>query len=160
MRVWGIDPGPAVSSAVLFDGTRVLDVRLSVINSALLQYLHDLVASGPPVSTTLAIEKIAAMGQVVGGETLETVFWSGRFVEAWDPHPWARVTRGEVKMHLCESMRAKDKNVRQALIDKFGGDSVAIGKKKSPGPLYGISSHCWAALAVAVTWLETKRGRV
>jgi hypothetical protein len=42
-------------------------------------------------------------------------------------------------------MRAKDANIRQALIDKLG----AVGTKKAPGPLYGISGHLWAALAVA-----------
>ena len=43
-------------------------------------------------------------------------------------------------------MRAKDGNVRQALIDLIGEQ----GTKKNKGPTYGISSHSWAALAVAV----------
>jgi hypothetical protein len=48
-------------------------------------------------------------------------------------------------------MRAKDANIRQALIDRFG----AVGTKKMPGPLFGVSSHYWAALAVAVYAAET-----
>ena len=28
-------------------------------------------------------------------------------------------------------------------------------KKKAPGPTYGVRSHAWAALAVAVTAMET-----
>jgi hypothetical protein len=43
-------------------------------------------------------------------------------------------------------MRAKDPNVRQALLDKIG----PVGTKKNPGPLYGVSGHGWSALAVAV----------
>lgn len=36
--------------------------------------------------------------------------------------------------------------MRQALIDRFGAPST----KKAPGLLYGVSSHMWAALALAV----------
>jgi hypothetical protein len=76
--------------------------------------------------------------------------WTGRFIERWrdyaamgDP---IRIPRGEIKVHLCRSTKAKDANVRQALIDRFG----APGTKKAPGVLFGVTSHCWAALAVAV----------
>jgi hypothetical protein len=96
------------------------------------------------------IEKIACMGMAVGEDVFETVFWSGRFCQAsWS---FDRVTRAEAKMHLCGSMRAKDANIRQALIDKLGPQ----GTKKNPGPTYGISKHLWSALAVAVTYAETK----
>jgi hypothetical protein len=43
-------------------------------------------------------------------------------------------------------MRAKDANIRQALLDLIGPQ----GTKAQPGPTYGIKSHTWAALAVAV----------
>jgi hypothetical protein len=47
--------------------------------------------------------------------------------------------------------------VRQALIDKFGpGKELAIGKKASQGPLYGLTGDFWAALGVAVTASETE----
>jgi hypothetical protein len=44
-------------------------------------------------------------------------------------------------------MKAKDANIRQALIDKIGPQ----GTKKDPGPTYGISKDVWSALAIAVT---------
>lgn len=87
----------------------------------------------------------------VGAEVFETVFWSGRFAQAWGLN-FHRIKRHEVKMHLCHNMRAKDGNIRQALIDKLGPQGV----KKSPGPTYGISGDCWSALAVAVTFVESK----
>jgi hypothetical protein len=68
-----------------------------------------------------------------------------------------RVYRRDVKLHICGSQRAKDANIRQALIDCYGGKVEAIGKKKAPGPLYGISSHAWSALAVAQTWWDLSR---
>jgi hypothetical protein len=54
-------------------------------------------------------------------------------------------------------MQAKDANIRQALIDRFGGSKeAAIGTIKRQGPLYGVKGHEFAALAVAVTWIETR----
>ena len=59
-------------------------------------------------------------------------------------------------MRLCNSMRAKDANVRQAILDRFGGKAAAIGRKRQPGPLYGIAGDLWAALAVGITWWENQ----
>jgi hypothetical protein len=81
----------------------------------------------------------------------ETCYWTGRFAEAYG-FGTARITRGEVKMHLCHTMKAKDTNVRQAILDRFGGKDRAIGTKSSPGPFRGITSHLWAALAVAIVY--------
>ena len=41
-------------------------------------------------------------------------------------------------------MKAKDSNIRQALIDRFG----PVGTKKNPGWFYGVSKDVWAAIAV------------
>jgi hypothetical protein len=77
--------------------------------------------------------------------------WIGRFQEAWRfPSQVRKVYRQQVKLHLCGSPRAKDANIRQALLDKLGPQ----GTKKAPGPTYGVKSHAWAALAVAVTAAE------
>lgn len=100
----------------------------------------------------LAIEMIASFGMPVGAETFETCVWIGRFIERNHGdcnRSYAKVYRKDVKLHLCQSPRAKDAMIRQALIDRYGpGKDKAIGTKKSPGPLYGIKSHAWAALAV------------
>jgi hypothetical protein len=62
------------------------------------------------------------------------------------------ISRKDVKQHLCGTVRATDADVRDALIHRFGpGKEKAVGKKKTPGPLYGVKGHGWAALAVAVT---------
>ena len=107
-------------------------------------------------SNMLAIEQVRSYGMAIGATTLDTVEWSGRFIEAWegraeldkkDVLPVLRLPRIQIKTHLCKSARAKDTNIRQALIDIIGEP----GTKKTPGPTYGIKSHLWAALAVAVT---------
>lgn len=103
----------------------------------------------------IAIEMIASYGMAVGAEVFETCLWIGRFMQALGPHKVRLVYRKEVKSHLCGSQKAKDANIRQALIDRWGGKAEAIGNIKKPGPLYGIKSHAWPALAVAVTAAET-----
>ena len=64
-----------------------------------------------------------------------------------------------MKLTLCGDARAKDPNIRAALIDRWGGSkAAAVGTKKSPGPLYGFKSDMWAALAVAETFIERELG--
>lgn len=151
----GLDPGEEKSAIVVFDGVHVHQAEI-LRNRLLLSYLRR-----SPVNV-LAYEMVACYGMPVGKEIFETVFWLGRFVEAYTNQIQRQaadaVFRKDVKLHLCNSLRAKDSNVRQALIDRFGGSRQrAIGTKKSPGPLYGVTSHCWSALAVAVYWWDMRQ---
>jgi len=107
----------------------------------------------------MAIEMMASMGMAVGQSVFETAVWIGRFIQHWlYLKTWAEyelIYRADEKMHLCGNPRAKDPNIRQAILDSYGpGDPV--GKKKNPGPLYGISKDEWSAIAVAKVALETK----
>jgi len=175
MKLLAIDPGTNESAYVVCDMTKFVTNGKSLLSvdpktndiARLVCDLAKIVVHGKIPNDTmlreikgnmhsadhLVIERMANMGMAVGAEVLETVFWSGRFVQAF-PRSWSRLTRHQIKMHLCGSMRAKDPNIRQALIDKFGGPE-SIGRKRSPGPLFGISGDVWSALAVAITWLET-----
>lgn len=143
----GLDPGPTESAMVIWDGTMIRGAALQP-NDFILRRLREMRDSGHQ----LVIEKVASYGMAVGAEVFETVFWSGRFAEAFGIEHVHRITRGEVKIHLCHSMRAKDANVRAAICDRFGGEKLAKGTKANPGRLYGISTHLWAALAVVLTW--------
>lgn len=146
-----IDPGPAESAWVeLRDGKPVAFAK-EANHDVLARIWHLRSGSG-----RLAVEMIAGYGMPVGAETFETAVWSGRFIQAWTEglpeDTIIRVYRKAVKSHLCGSTRAKDPNIRQALIDRYGpGKAAAIGLKATPGPLYGVSGDVWAALAVAVT---------
>jgi hypothetical protein len=147
-----IDPGPEESAYVLMRGGELFGFGKEGNESLVKRLAHTSCHGGRRI---LVIEQVASMGMAVGAEVFETVFWSGRFAQAWQGD-WDRVKRHEVKSHLCHHPRAKDGNIRQSIIDRFGGKEKAIGKKKSPGPLYGISGDVWQALAVAITWTETK----
>lgn len=137
--VLAIDPGTTESAFVVWDG-KVIHSGF-IPNEEMLPIVATAVNSGIDL---IAIEMIACYGMAVGKETFETCVWIGRFMER-ATRPVHRVTRLAVKMHLCHTAKAKDANVRQALIDKHG----APGTKKAPGPTYGVSGHLWAALAVA-----------
>ncbi len=113
--------------------------------------------------TILVVEYITSYGMAVGASIFDTMFWTGRFVEAWITRqckPWKPMTRPDVKLQLCGSMRAKDPNVRRAVLDRFpptgGGTEPAKGTKNNPGPLYGVSRHILSALAVAVAYDESQ----
>lgn len=151
MIILGCDPGTTMSSFVAYDGRQVVH-SIELPNADALGYLANSVRFHCDVDA-FAIEQIEAMGMAVGREVFETVWWSGRFVQA-SPFPFHRITRRAVKMHLCGTMRAKDANIRAALMDRFGG-AGAVGTKKAQGPLYGIAAHKWSALAVALTCRET-----
>lgn len=99
----------------------------------------------------LVIEQIKSYGMPVGDTVFETVFWSGRFAEAWGlKGPLFMIPRATVKSHICGSAKATDSNVRKSVIDIFGGQDIAQGTKKRPGRLYGVKSDVWQALALAL----------
>lgn len=149
-RLFAIDPGTTESGWVLLEAGKVADCGIHD-NHDVLRWIK--AGQGAQL---LAIENIAGMGMTVGQSTFDTCRWIGRFQQAWaDPEAVALVLRRQVKSYLCGNQQAKDPNIRQALLDIFpptgGGATPQIGTKAKPGPLYGVSSHAWAALAVAVT---------
>lgn len=122
-------------------------------------------------------------GMSAGSGVSETCIGQ-RIEEILRPVPIEKVPVEKVrqfKIHLCGRATAKDSHVRQALIDRWGGDLKAIGGKRCltckgkgwrgrgrppcdacrgegwevrPGPLYGVSNHAWSALAAGVYYCE------
>jgi hypothetical protein len=145
-----IDPGN-VQSAFMLMGRDKRPQFFDIMDN------HELVAALADCNHDpdhLAIEYMHPRGMPTSKEEMDTQFWAGRFVQA-SHCPWTPIRRSEVKLHLCGVARAKDANIRQALLDRYGGKD-AKGKKASPGPLYGIHDDLWSALAIGVTWWETK----
>lgn len=145
MTILGIDPGNTFSAAaVLADGKLLSSCRLP--NAEFLEWLqikkitHESFNAEP---LRVACEMIAAMGMAVGREVFDTVRMIGR-IEAIFPD-LDLITRVTIKNEICGSSKARDANVRQALIDIYGPP----GSKKAPGGTFGVSKDIWAALAVA-----------
>ncbi len=145
VKLLAIDPGTFESAWVLFDGAKVLAHGIES-NVTVMGRLRE--HAGCPVW----IEMVACYGMAVGSEVFETCVWIGRFWETANLNgsSFNRVTRIQVKLHLCHSAQAKDTNIRRAILDRFGGTAAALGNKKQPGPIYGLVKHEWAAMAVAL----------
>lgn len=150
--VFAIDPGTTKSAWVNYQDGRPKASGIC-LNEELLEWL---LSGQLDPSAALVIEMIASYGMAVGAEVFMTCVWIGRFIQA------SRIKaelmyRKEVKLNLCGRTNVKDPHIRKALIERFGpGRELAIGTKKTPGPLYGIRKDEWAALAVAVTYLDRK----
>lgn len=141
-----IDPGEEKSGLCWYVNGELHSATLynSEVAEAIADYSH------------VYVEMIAPYGKA-GSALFETICWIGRFFEcAGGVHDRCkRLYRRDIKQHLCGTDKVKDAEVREALIDRFGpGKERAIGTKKAPGPLYGVKSHEWAALAVLVTALD------
>jgi hypothetical protein len=147
----GIDPGPKTSGLVVY--------KLPLVGPGC-------VLASNPKATMLEvrahIDHHAKMGDVIvcectqagppSTQVVRTTEVVGRIME--------RCAFREVELHLyyrrevlqalaCARKGNKDSLVRLALIELHGGDRAsAIGRKKSPGPLYGLSSHAWQAMGV------------
>ena len=152
MTILAIDPGNVQSAYVMWDGARIHAKGIDA-NERVRELIYEAaIRLCPP---TLAIEQIKSYGMAVGESIFETCVWTGRFMQTWiaelGEENLVRIPRQQIKVHLCQSARAKDGNVRQALIDRIG----AQGKKSKPGPTYGVSKDVWAALAVAVCAHDT-----
>ena len=112
--------------------------------------------SAPPqsyIASRMIVEMVGhyGTGMATGKTTYETCVWIGRFIQAWQGKYGSElILRKTVVTQLCGVATGADANVRQALIDRYG----PTGTKKNPGRLYGVKTHIWQALGVAVAWAD------
>lgn len=168
-----IDPGPVFSAILYVEKGDVVRASIST-NETIRRELRELSVGAKWFRAPLAIEWFSSFGMAVGKSVFETCREVGRFQEAWRSGDDVRlVRRMDVKLHLCRSARAKDSNVRQALLDLFpetgGGATPQVGTKGDPGPLRFMRDapvcdvknadrkHLWSALAVAVTAVQSEQ---
>lgn len=147
MLILAIDPGNVNSAYVLIEKETYKPIEFGLLKNNLvrekvLNLDYD----------CLAIEMVASYGMAVGESVFDTCVWIGRFIECVQERniPYTRVYRIEEKMNICHDSRAKDSNIRQALIDRFG----IVGTKKNPGFFYGFKKDIWAAYAVGCTYID------
>lgn len=163
-----IDPGNRESAYALLDP----DLRpISFVKQANdLMYMHMIAAmtktaceeNMDPDDYTFefAIEMIASYGMPVGKEVFETCVWIGQLSERLKKFPITYIYRKDEKMALCNSMKANDANITQALVDRFAPGEMNHGKgtKKNPGWFYGFKKDIWQAYAVGVTYHDLYLG--
>ena len=163
MRIMGIDPANNKVSWVVWD-TKGGIIAKAQSEKGLLAHTHceeiERFIKHMPAYVRdfcinyIAIENVQSFGMAVGKTTFDTVRNIGRiqqYAMLLDLTP-ILINRGEIKINFCHSMKAKDTNIKQALIDRFG----EVGTKKNPGFFYGISKDNWQAFAVAATAFDRK----
>lgn len=153
--IFAVDPGNIQSGfAIIRMPDFVLCEFGKVENEELLEMLERY--SRANAVDVFAIEMVASYGMAVGKDVFETCVWIGRFIQAIHPYEHAFVYRKDEKLCLCGSLKAKDSNIRQALIDRYAKFDFKTGKgvKKNPDTFYGVSKDAWQAIAVGVTYYE------
>jgi hypothetical protein len=162
--ILGIDPGNRESAIVMCQPHDLTPCFAAKVENERIKDTLASILEGPRELYTVGIECVASYGMAVGRDVFETAEWGGRIREIIarfvSPMTIYRVYRREVKLHVCGSPKAKDANIRAALIDRYpatgGGTIPQVGTSKQPGPLLGFSKDKWAALGVAVTVAETR----
>jgi len=155
MIVLAIDPGPSTCGVVLYDTKKKTTntalkpcAKVDVFGVlCLMDSLHNV--------DLVAIERVQSSG-FSGASLLETSEVVGRLQQrALDCGLrvvllYRRVVCSRLHVHGA----GKDKQVRERMIEMHGGSERAVGRKANPGPLYGVTSHSWQALGLAVVAAE------
>ena len=154
MTLLAIDPGTTESAFCLMDEQRNVLDKGKVRNSAMLDYIWIMARE----IDHLACEMVASYGMPVGAEVFETCTMIGKIERSAELKniPHSRVFRLEEKVTICHDSRAKDANIRRALIDQYAKHDKerGTGTKKNPDHFYGFKSDIWAAFAVGVVALD------
>lgn len=150
MKILAIDVGTTETGFCLIDKDTYKPIRFGKIsNNDLLEIVKS------ENYDTLIYEEFQSYGMPIGVSTITSITWNGRYMQiALDREKKVDyIYRKEEKLNLCGSMKAKDSNIRQALIDRFG----EVGTKKAKGFFYGFKKDIWAAYAVGITWLDKQK---
>ncbi len=156
MKILAIDPGNIESGYAII---QMPDFKLiefgKIENYELLKKIEEQFKFDRTIDA-VAVEMVASYGMAVGKSVFDTCVWIGRFVQALANDGVDYVYRKDEKMCLCGSMKAKDSNIRQALIDRYAKHDFKNGKgvKNNPDTFYGVSKDVWQAIAVGVTYYE------
>lgn len=150
MKILAIDVGTTETGFCIINKETYKPIRFGKISN---EDLLDIIRNEE--YDTLIYEEFQSYGMPIGVSTITSITWNGRYMQiALDREKTVDyIYRKEEKMNLCGSMKAKDSNIRQALIDRFG----EVGTKKEKGWFYGFKKDIWSAYAVGVTWLDKQK---
>ncbi len=160
--IFAIDSGPTTCGAVLYHpiASRVLWAA----NKLPVEDAVELARAKARDGLLVAIERVQSQGQA-GASLLRTSEVVGRLQQAALVGGQESALGGltPVLLYRSEVLRAldvtgrgnRDKLVRQRMIELHGGSNEqAVGRKATPGPLYGVAGHAWQALGLAVAALR------
>lgn len=160
MKILAIDPGNKESGYAIIEMPVFKLIEFGKIENHELLDLIKALPFAPFSVEAIAIEMIGAYGMAVGKDVFETCVWIGRFEQALRDINYKNINyiyRKDEKINLCGSMKAKDSNIRQAIINRYAKFDFKNGKgvKANPDTFYGVSKDVWQAIAVGVTYYDT-----
>lgn len=185
-----IDPGFRTTGWALLRpiADKLLPELVDHGNTPTIEFLERLRSDSELIITEAVIENVGhyGTGMSAGSEVFDTCIFLGQMheiLESVHGAPVKKIRRQTIKTQLCGRATAKKAEVRQAVIDRWGGNERAIGGKKCPqckgkgwrgrgrstcaecngdgwyvppGPLYGVTGHAWDALAAGIYRWEMK----
>lgn len=171
MIVIAVDPGSEQSGLVVWDGECILSKGIAS-NLQVVAYIANLgkwsvQCNADAVLVIEYTKPYALRGQkspqepngrpYVPEQLYDTAFFAGQIAREWEAQTCLeaiRLNRSDVIKHFAVASRGatstKDSQILNKLTKRFGPK----GTKAAPGVTYGLSSHMWQALAVAVTYLD------
>lgn len=156
MKIMAIDPGNIQSAyCVMNDNYEFFEFAKQenqLVMNRMIEILPDI--------DCVVIEKISNMGMPAGETLFTTAEWIGRYSqEAEKIVPVKYIYRRDEKLYICGSPRAKDANIRAALIERFAKKDKVNGKgtKKDPDVFYGVKADMWAAICIGTTFFDMKK---
>lgn len=160
-RLLAIDPGSTESGWVVIDTDTLEPLEFGKTENEALR--AGIFSSNVTVTDfdSAFVEMVASYGMAVGKDVFQTCVWIGMFsttIERRCGKLPTLVYRQPVKLHHCHSAKAKDSNIRQALVDRFASGQPNYGKgtKAQPGWFYGFNADIWQAYALAVYAADTQ----
>lgn len=152
--ILAIDPGNVQSAFVILDEKTYKPIEFNKVENDKLAKLLPLFIEGYKIKTCV-IETITSYGMPVGKSVFETCIYIGRLTQICMDNNVEVVfmPRLKVKINLCKTAKAKDTNIRAALMDRFGDK----GTKKEPGFFYGFKADMWSAFAIGTTYLDNEK---
>lgn len=154
--MFAIDPGNEQSAWCIMNEK----YELLHFNKQLNKDVMDVLLNTLPIIDVVVIERVASYGLPVGREVFETCEWIGRYAqEAEKETNVYYIYRKDEKLYLCGEMRAKDANIRAALIERFAKHDLKNGRgtKSNPDFFYGVKADIWSSIAIAVTYLDIQK---
>ena len=156
----------AIDVGTIESAYTIMNNEYKIIESDIVENMKllDIIKDNRQDVKTLVYEKFVSYRMPVGQTTMDSIEWNGRFIQHALHHGYLKVvaiSRRDVKLNLCNSMKAKDTNVRLALVDRYATHDFKSGKgtKKNPDTLYGFRADMYSSLGVGTTYLDTIKGK-
>lgn len=153
IKILAIDAGTAKSGYCIMS----IDTELTLYEFGKIENEDILKLINKSKIDQVVYENFQSYGKPIGKETIVAIEWNGRFLQkAMDENiSVGSVFRKEEKQCLCGGiLKAKDKDIRKSLIEKYAKFDFQKGKgtKNNPDTFYGVAADAWSAIAIGVTW--------